>query len=236
MDPNQPQGMQQFQQPQTAAQLKRRTPLWMIITLVLFVLLFFGASGFGIWAFMERGKFKNDTDKIVAKEVALTEKRVSTAKDAEFVEAEKRPTKGYKGPATFGSVELEYPKTWAAFITESDKTSTPIDGYLHPDYVPGVKSGTSFALRIELEQKSYDNELKNLDSKVRSGKISVTPFRADKVPHILGARIQGEINQGQKNLMVMFPIRDKTLKISTQSEIFFKDFDAIILKTLTFAP
>lgn len=239
MNPNQqpyampPQG-QPFQ-PQSHSELKKRRPLGLIISLIVCVLLFLGAAGFGYWAFTERNTYKNDTDAIVAKEVALTEQRVSTAKDAEFVESEKRPTKAYKGPATFGSVELEYPKTWSAFINEG-QGSSPIDGYLHPNFVPGVQSGTQFALRVEVVAKSYDAELKQYDSKVRAGKVSVTPFRAEQVPDVLGARVEGEINTGQKNIMVLFPIRDKTLKISTESETFYKDFNDIILKTLKFVP
>lgn len=224
-------------QPQSASQMKKQHASlgWTIATVVLSVLLL-GAGGFAAWAFMERGKYKNDTDAIVAKEVALAEQRVSTAKDAEFVEAEKKPTKAYKGPSTFGSVELEYPKTWSAFITESGQGNTPIDGYLHPNFVPGTQSGTQFALRIEVVQRTYDDVLKQFDSKVRQGKVSVSPFRAELVPDVLGARVEGEINQGQKNLMVLFPIRDKTLKISTETETFFKDFNEIVLKTLKFVP
>lgn len=224
-------------QPQSASQMKKQhISLGWIITTVVLLLLLLGVGGFAAWAFMERGKYKNDTDAIVAKEVALAEQRVSTAKDAEFVEAEKKPTKAYKGPSTFGSVELEYPKTWSAFITESGQGNTPIDGYLHPNFVPGTQSGTQFALRLEVVQRTYDDVLKQFDSKVRQGKVAVSPFRAEHVPDVLGARVEGEINQGQKNLMVLFPIRDKTLKISTESETFFKDFNEIILKTLKFVP
>lgn len=234
MQPNTPQG-QPFQ-PQTQSQMKKHTSLGLIITLVLFVLLFLGAAGFGLWAFSERGKFKNDADKIVAREVTLAEQKVSTAKDAEFTEKEKIPTKTYKGPATFGSIEVSYPKTWSAFITESGQGATPIDAYLHPDFVPGIQSGTSFALRVEVIQKSYDSEMKQFEGKVKSGKVTVTPFRAELVADVLGARVEGEINQGQKNIMVLFPIRDKTLKISTESETFYGDFNTIILKTLKFVP
>jgi hypothetical protein len=244
MNPNNPMGMQptgqnpyqQPMQPQAASQMKPHRSLGLIIALISFVVLFLLAGGFGIWAFMERGKYKNETDKIVSKEVALAEKRVSSQKDKEFIEKEKIPTKVYKGPATFGSVELSYPKTWSAFINESGRGTNPVNGYLHPDFVPGTDSGTAFALRIEVIAKSYDAELKQFDGDVRSGKVKVTPFRAELVPEVLGARIEGEINKGQKDIMILFPIRDKTLKISTESETFFNDFNNIILKSLKFVP
>lgn len=236
MNPSDPMlpGQQPFQ-PQSASQMRKNRPVGLIISTAVLAVLFLAAAGFGVWAFMERGTYKNETDKIVAREVELTEQRVATEKDNQFKEEEKKPNKAYKGPSTFGSVELMYPKTWSAFITEG-QGNKPIDGYLHPDFVPGTQSGTAFALRVEVLERSYDVEMKSLESKVRSGKISVTPFRAELVPEILGARIEGEVNTGQKNLMVLFPIRDKTLKISTESETFFKDFNETILKTLKFVP
>lgn len=236
MNPNQPQGSSPYgQQPlQSASQMKKHFNA-LVIPLVVFILLFVVAAGFGIWAFSERNTYKFETDKIVAKEVELAEQRVATQKDKEFVEKEKIPTKSYRGPALYGSVELEYPKTWSAFITEG-AGSAPIDGYLHPDFVPGTKSGTAFALRVEVVQRSYDTELKQYEGKVRSGKVAITPYRAEKVPNVLGARVEGEINTGQKDIMILFPLRDKTLKISTESESFYGDFSNIILKSLTFVP
>ena len=242
MNPNNPQGFQgtpqmspnSYQQPQLPKAPKKPFNI-LIIPLVAFILFFLGALGFGIWAYSERGTYKNETDKIVAKEVELAEQRVATEKDKEFLEKEKVPHKKYVAPSISGSVSVEYPKTWAAFITEG-KNSKPLDGYLHPDFVPGTASGTAFALRIELVERSYDAELRQHESKVRSGKVAITPFRAEQVPDVLGARVEGEINTGQKDIMVLFPVRDKTLKISTESESFYNDFNNIILKTLRFVP
>lgn len=223
-------------QPQSYSQMKAHKPVGWIVTVSVLSVLLLGAIGFGVWAFMERDTYKNKTDQVVAKEVALAEQRVASEKDKEFQEKEKQPTKPYKGPSTFGSVEFNYPKTWSAHIDENGGGNAPINGYLHPDFVPGLKSGTAFALRVEVITDSYDSELKRFESKVKSGKVTVTPFRAERVPDVLGARVEGEINTGQKDIMVLFPIRDKTLKVSTESEPFYKDFNDIILKTLKFVP
>lgn len=241
MNPNAPMmppGSNPYQQPvqPIAASSAKKHFNILIIPLVIFVLLFLGAAGFGLWAFKERGTYKDNAQVIIDKEVKLAEQRVSTEKDKEFVEKEKLPTKTYKGPSTFGSVEFSYPKTWAAYMNESGKGSSPLNGHLHPNFVPAVDSGTAFALRIEVIEKSYDNEMKQFDSKVKAGKVSVTPFRAELVPDTLGARVEGEINTGQKDIMILFPVRDKTLKISTESASFYGDFANIILKSLKFVP
>jgi hypothetical protein len=224
------------QVPTPVGKPKKHSHLVWIVSLVLTVLLFLGALGFGIWAFSERDTYKNKTDAVVAKEVELAVQKNTSEKEKEFVEREKNPFKKYDGPAQFGSVSITYPKTWAAFVTEKATGSSPVDGYMHPGFVPGTDSGTAFALRIEVVDRAYDLELKNLESKVKQGTLTVAPYRAPKVPEVLGARVDGEINKGQKDSMVMFPIRDKTLKITTQSETFLKDFNDIILKELVFVP
>jgi hypothetical protein len=210
------------------------SPLLIVAIVLSFLLIVTGI--FAIWAFMERDTFKNKTDQVVAKEVAAAKQQTSDEKDKEFVEKEKSPLKEYKGPATYGSLHILYPKTWSAFVDESGRGSSPIIGYFHPNFVPALDSGTAFALQIEVVNRSYEQEMKEFDSKVKSGKVRVAPYKAPKVADIAGSRIEGEINQGQKGTMVIIPLRDKTLKISTQSDSFLKDFNDIILANLSFVP
>lgn len=208
----------------------------LLIPLVISIVLFLGAVGFGVWAYTSMQDYKNNSDKKVTSAVEIAEQQTSTAKDKEFLEKEKNPLKQYKGPAAFGTVNIQYPKTWSAFITESDKNDTPVDGYLHPNFVPGVQSGTDFALRVKVLSKQYADVLKQYESKVKSGKVKISPYTAPKVSNVLGSRIEGEINTGQQDSMVLFPLRDKTLEISTESSQFKGDFDSIILANLTFVP
>jgi hypothetical protein len=215
---------------------KGHSHLGWIIAISVTAFLLLAAIGFGIWAYTERDTYKTKSDEIVKREVDLAVQKNTSEKEKEFTEREKNPFKKYNSPSQFGSVSVTYPKTWAAFVTEKDNAQTHVDGYFHPNFVPGIDSGTSFALRIEVVNQSYDSQMKLLEAKVKSGKVKVTPFRAAKVPQVLGARIDGEINNGQKDSMVMFPIRDKTLKVYTETEQFLKDFNDIILPNLVFVP
>ncbi len=222
-------------QPEAASARKKHFN-WLIIPLIIFILLFLGASGFALWAYSGMQDYKNNVDGKIKDAVEIAKQQTATEKDKEFVEEEKKPYKEYKSPSTFASVNIIYPKTWAAFVTETDKASVPVDGYFHPQFVPGLQSGTDFALKVQVSNQSYDQELKQLEPKVKQGKVRISPYKAPKVPEELGARIEGEINTGQKNIMVLFKVRDKTLKISTESEQFRGDFDNIILANLTFVP
>lgn len=207
-----------------------------IILLSFFVLLSLGLTVFGFWAFAERQEYKNKSDQKAAKAVELAKEQFAQEKEKEFAEREKNPHKEYKGPATYGSVDIVYPKSWSAFVTETPRGSTPIDGYFHPDVVPGIDSGTSFALRLEVTGRAYDEELRQYESQAKSGKVKVSPYKVPKVADTLGARVEGEIGNGAKGIVVLFPVRDKTLKISTEAEQFRGDFDNIIMANLTFVP
>jgi hypothetical protein len=208
----------------------------LIIPFVFTVLLLFSAMGFAIYAYGGMLDYKNNSDKKakIAADAAVT--KAETAKDNEFLEKEKSPTKEYKGPAALGSVTFTYPKTWSAYIDEKGDGGVPLSGYMHPNFVPAVESGTAFALRFEVTNKSLDEEVKSFDSKVKTGKIGSSPYRAPKVPSALGTRLTGEINEGQKDTMVLLPIRDKTLKVWTESEQTVGDLDKIVLASLVFVP
>lgn len=208
----------------------------MLALLVVVSTLLLGSLGFGVWALMGRQDFKNNSDEKVAAAVAQAKIEEGIKKDAEFIEAEKSPLKTYVASETFGSLSFQYPKVWSAYISEAGKSSTPLDGYFHPQYVPDVASTTAFALRIQIVDASYEQTLKLLDSSVKSGKIKVSAYRPPKVESVLGARLEGEIASKKQGTMVLLPLRDKTIKVWTENSEFLNDFNTTVLTSLTFAP
>ncbi len=248
MPPNTPQtptsnpvgGMPQNQQPLQGPLMSppKRKNNTLLVALVVASVFFIISLIFAIWSFMGMQKYKNNSDEIVAVEVEKTKQETATQKDNEFLEKEKTPYRNYTSSDVLASIKFDYPKTWSAFIEEDKNTNsgTPLNGYLHPNFVPAVDSGTDFALRIEVISRPYSDSLKELESKVKQGKIKIAPYSLAKVPTVLGVRASGEINKGQNDTMVMLPIRDKTLKVYTESQQFVPDLDKIILASLTFVP
>jgi hypothetical protein len=214
----------------------RRHHRGFIISIIVLTVLWLSTIGVAIWAYASMMDYKNNSDQKSAKAVAIAVQKEDSKKDKEFLEKEKQPLKTYLGPETYGGLNLQYPKTWSAFITQSDKTVTPIDGYFYPNVVPGIQSGTEFALRVQVSSQSYDQEMKILEGKVKSGKLAVAPVVLPNVPGVNGSRITGEVNQGQKDVLILLPLRDKTLKIWTETPEFLNDFDRIILANLKFNP
>lgn len=197
--------------------------------------------GFGIWASISRSDYKNNSDKKSAQavEVALAAQKVTL--DAEYAEKEKLPYDTYLGKSEAGSISMQYPRTWNAYVIEQATGTNPIVGYFHPNFVPNtLGNDTSFALRLEVVNTQYAEILKQYESQVKQGSITLAPYTFAKVPGSLGAIITGKILQGKDKVqgtLVIMPIRDKTLKVWTESNTaFLKDFNEAVLANLTFVP
>lgn len=207
-----------------------------IISFIFTIILLLGAIGFGAWAFTSRQDFKDNADKKAAAAVAVAVKKEDAVKDAAYAEQEKQPFKLYKSPATYGSISITYPRTWSAFVSETVTGSSPIDGYFHPNYVPGFQSGTDYALHVQVLSQSYATTMTPIASLVKSGKVSVAPYTAPKMPGIVGSRVEGSFIQGKNGVLIILPLRDKTIEISTQSRSFQADLENTVLANLTFEP
>ncbi|MCA9330769.1 hypothetical protein KC957_01870 [Candidatus Saccharibacteria bacterium] len=202
---------------------------------IVFGVLLLASSGFGLWAFGGYQDYKNNSDKKAAAAAEAATKAEGERKDAEFIEQEKQPYRTYASPDATGAIKITYPKSWSAFINEDDKTN-PLIGYWHPSVVPGLQSGTAYALRMQMSSKSYSDEMKTYDSLVKKGTVKVAPYVPKNVSGVTGSRVTGEINKGQNDTMIVLPLRDKTLRIWTESPDFVKDFDGIVLENLKFTP
>ena len=211
----------------------------LLIPFIFTLLLLVAAGSFGFWAFTERQDYKDNSDVKAAQAVTEAEEALSKKLESQFAEQEKQPLKSYAGPAAFGSISITYPKTWSAYVSEqANGSGTPVEAYFHPQFVPNVQSQekTNYAVRLQIIEKNYDQELKSYDSNVKNGKVKITPYAAPKMPTILGSRIEGQITSQKTGIMTLLPLRDKTIKIWTESDAFFKDYNESVLENLSFIP
>ncbi len=209
----------------------------LLIPFIMILLFFFGAVGFGVWAYNQRTHYKDHSDQEVT---AAVNKAIDSQKQidaANYAEQAKKPYDTYIGPAAFGNVTVNYPKTWSSYVVENDKGGNPISGYFQPGTVPNViDPDNSFALRVELVSTSYDTVLSQFKASVTAGKVTVAPYTLPKVPSIVGSRIEGQITPTKQGVMVVLPLRNMTLKIWTESNDFKGDLDTHILPNLSFVP
>ena len=215
----------------------------LLIRIILTVLLL-AAVGFGAWAFSGRQDYKNNADAKIAVAVAAAQKAEDAKQLQNYNQQLKQPYKTYTGSSTFGSITFSYPLTYSAYIdTTSD--SQPIEGYFHPSVVPGIESGTAFALRVELVDTAYIQVVGQFSSDIQQGTLTSAAYVPPKLKGVAnvqpGTLLTGQIGQDSKGNtqngeMVIIPVRDKTLQIYTESDNFLSDFNNIVLPSLTFQP
>lgn len=204
-------------------------PVSLILNFVLAVILV-GVSGFAIWAFMEYQDHKNNVDGKVATAVKDAKAEQQKEDQAAFLEQEKLPTRELTGPAELGAVSVSYPKTWSVYLGNNGENNQ-FEAYLHPGAVPSTQSRTSYALRVSVVNASYESTTQSYNQKVKEGELKAS---AVKVNETDGLRLDGKFTETTQGSMVLFKVRDKTLKVYTENNTFVADFDKIILPSLKF--
>jgi len=183
-------------------------------------------------AVMYYGQMVEQRDKnepIISKAVEEAKEAQKAKLEADFTAREREPLKTYTTPAEYGSVSLRYPKTWSSYVAL--EKSSDVDYYGHPNFVPASK--VNYALRMSLIKNDYSTELKKYDVLVKKGELKATSV---SISGVTGARLDGMLKKDQEGSLVIFPLRDKTLKVWTESKDFRTDFNDIVLKNLTFVP
>lgn len=210
-----------------------------IATIVILSLVLIGTAIFAVTAYNDKQKYKNESDKLVAAAVDQAKQQQSTELQAQFAQDSKKPFKTFKGPVALGSISFRYPRTWSAYVDQTD-TSQPINGYFHPDAVPGLESGTALALRVELLDTGYSDTLAGFDSQLETGDVKAEAYIPPKLAKVknvqAGTLLSGNITEEFQGQMLVIKVRDKTLQLSTQSQDFADDFTGTVLKSLKFNP
>lgn len=209
---------------------------FVIATIVSVMLLFF-TTVFAIWAYMGRQDYKNNVDqKIdVAVNEALSDQEVLLR--AEFAEESKSPYKTFVTDDSLGAFSVTYPKTWDVYVVESGQSNTPVQAYFSPDFVPGVSSDASYSLRVDVVDDTIDKVFETYSGQIGRGAVTVSTYRPANVPNAqAGYRLDGEVAQNRQGSLVLIPVRDKTVKVSTEQQDYIQDFNNIILAQISYNP
>lgn len=210
-----------------------------VVTIFMLSIALVAAATFGIWAFMSRGDYKDNSDKKVAAAVKVASADAAKVQQAKDIEANKQPFKTYNGSLTYGGVTFNYPRTWSGVVDTSD-TNEPINGYFYPDIVPGIQSNATMALRVELLNQDYPSVVQQFESSIAGGDLKASAYVPPKMAGVTnispGLRLDGLIDQNKQGSLVIIKVRDKTLEISTQSKDFQSDYDGTVLPSLSFVP
>lgn len=222
--------IQQFQIPDGNKDVSGLVKTIVIIVLALIAVTFIGLF---IWMFMQYSEAHDDVTGQI--NVAVAEAKDEQAKEleAEFLEREKYPYKTFSGPADYGELTFEYPKTWSVYVAADASKGGDFAAYFNPVQVDAVAADTINALRVTIRNKSFEDvttEYQKLMEKRDSGltveSITVNGTSAN--------RYTGKIpNTNLNGYIVIFKIRDKTAILQTDSVLFKEDFDKL-LETVSF--
>lgn len=186
-----------------------------------------------IWALVSYNDQRQNVDAKIQKAVAEAKKQQYDSDAKTFAEREKQPYKQFVGPSELGRVTFDYPKTWSAYVGSDGGQGTSYEAYLHSGVVPPTISRQPYALRVSIDSRSYDQTLQQYQSSVQSGDLK---SMAVTVNGFSGNRLDGKFPGGFEGSMVIFKVRDKSLRLYTETPVFRSDFDNIALKTLKFNP
>ncbi len=203
--------------------------IFAIIALTILVLVF---GSFSIWAYTNYLDQKRDVDSRVQEAVAKAILAESKKSEAALDKYKNETTTLFVGPSDYGRLTFQYPKFWSAYqatdITEGGGAT--YEAYLNPVQVPPVADTTKFALRITIEQKTYDQSVADYQKQVEKAELKSSAYSDGK--HT-GTMLVGNFNDDIYGTAVLIKMRDRTLTIRTDGEVFKDNFTAI-LKTVTF--
>ena len=203
------------------------------VSIIILGLLLVGSCVLSYYFFTEYTIIKTDVDGQIDTAVVKAEKTLTDQLEEEFSEREKYPYKTFTGPADYGSLNFEYPKTWSVFINRDASSGGNFEAYLHPDAVPPLSNETINALRVTISSENYDSVANRYLSAVNNGELSSSILTINDRPEsgfspISATRYDGKINNTFVGSILIFKVRDKTIILQSDAEAYRADFDKII--------
>jgi hypothetical protein len=204
------------------------------IVIILVSLIAVTFIGLFIWMFMQYNDAKEDVDGQIAIKVAEAKDEQYKKDQAEFLKVEKNPYKIFSGPADYGQLTFEYPKTWSVYVAAAATNGGDFNAYFNPIQVDAVGKETINALRVTIRNKSFDDvtaeyqkEMNKKDSNLTVE--SVTIGDSEKGTEVTADRYTGTIPGTElSGYIIVFKIRDKTAILQTDSVLFKEDFDNLL--------
>jgi len=198
--------------------------IWMIFTIIL-AILFIGVAVFAGWAYINYEEQKTNVDNKIA--VAVTDaKKVQADADLKILaDSEKEPNREFVGPDDYGRVTFSYPKTWSVYVSNEATSGGTYKSYLNPIVIPPINDTQRLAIRMMIEEKSYEQVVASYDALVKKGSLVSSSVSVDGNS---GTRLDGNFTKDIRGSAVVYKIRDKTLTIRTDVSTFLEDFNKLI--------
>ncbi len=181
-----------------------------------------------IYAYTNNQQTQKATDVLKAASYKQGQAAQRDADNKEYATANALPYRQYKAPDLYGNFVISFPKNWNAYVIEDQTALTQVNLLLHPVAVKLDRSiRTNLyafrALLINQKQSTlYDTYYKNAVKAGRLTEKSVT------VSGIGATWLDGKFDAEHNGIIVLVPVRDKTLEFITDSHDFVDEFNQIL--------
>lgn len=189
--------------------------------------------GLFIWMKLQLDEVQTDVQGQIDNAVAKAKDEQFDKDQADFLEREKYPYKIFSGPADYGELSFEYPKTWSVYVAAAATKGGDFKAYFNPGQVDAVGEDTINALRVTIRNVSFDDvaaeyqqAMTRKDSNLSVESVTVNGFTANLYTGTIP-------NTQLSGYILVFKIRDKTAIVQTDSVLFKDDFDKLV-ETITF--
>ena len=136
-------GMPMVQQVQMVPEKKKDVAgLVKTIAIIIVSLIAVTFIGLFIWMFVQYKDIQTDVEGQISVAVAEARDEQATKMEAEFLEREKYPYKTFSGPADYGQLTFEYPKTWSVYVAAAATNGGDFNAYFNPTQVDAVGKET----------------------------------------------------------------------------------------------
>lgn len=187
-------------------------------------------GGLAIWSYLQYQEVSNDVEGQVKLAVSEAKSEQREADDKRFADMEKEPNREFVGPDDYGRLTFKYPKTWSLYEATDISRGGDYEAYLNPEKVPPVDNKQQFALRVLIENKDFDRVVQQYEGDIRKGDLrsSTTSSQGNS-----GVRLDGNFSKDIRGAAVIYKMRDKTITVRTDADVFKPDFEKII-QTISF--
>lgn len=213
--------------PAVPLQKSKTQRLIMIVALIVVSLIAATFIGLFVWMYVMWDDVKTDVDGQIEKAVAIAENELQTKLETEFEEKEKYPMKTFAGPVDYGSLTFEFPKTWSVYVPDSADYGGNYHAYLNPGLVSVVSDGTINALRVSILNSLTDTVITEYQDAVEDGEMTVSVYKINGANASLYSGLLPDTDE-LRGYVAIFKIRDKTVLMQTDAEIFKDDFLKIL--------
>ena len=145
-----------------------------------------------------------------------------------FAEAEKKPYLEFAGPADYGGLSFEYPRTWSVYVEKDARNGGEFKAYLNPIQVDPISNENINALRVTIRTESFESVVDEYQRIIDWGYSNLS-VETITVGGVVANKYSGTIPNSELNgYIIIFKIRDKAAILQTDSVLFEEDFNRLL--------